>query len=345
MKAYAQRLKGGPEVIEVMEFPKPVALGRDLLVKVIAVATNPVDIKLRTGKGLGPTDPSPYDPPKIVGYDAAGIVESVGERVKLFKAGDEVYFSGDGSRQGANAEYVLVDECIVARKPKTLTWEQAASVPLCSLTAWEALVEGAKIHAPAEGEPNPNQNITLLVIGGAGGVGSEVIQLAKRVLKIGKVIATASRPESTEWCKRLGADLVVNHENLKTQLTNAGVDTIDYVFVTTWFHSVFPTVVDVVKPTGTIIGIIGFGEEDLIECFRKSVTIIPEYMFARPFFKIEMEKLGEILNKYAAMLDMGVLRHTQNHHFEWHQLKEAHRLQESGKAIGKITLTVNFRNL
>jgi len=339
MKAYAQRTKGGPEVLEIIEFPKPIPTGHDLLVKVFATATNPVDGKIRSGSG--PSN-APLDPPKILGWDAAGVVEAVGELVTTYKTGEEVYFAGDVTRQGANAEYTLVDERITGRKPKTLTWEQAASVPLCALTAWEPLVESAGLAVPAEGGPNPNADKTLLVVGGAGGVGSAVIQLAKKVLKIGKVIATASRPETIEWVKRLGADVVINHNNLKTELANVGITSVHYAYVTPNLNTVFNAVLEVVRPTGAIIGITGWGGVDTSLIVTKRVTLIPELMFSRAMHNVEMEKQAEILNKYSAWLDAGVLVHTQNHHFEWHQIREAQQLQDSGKAIGKITLTVKF---
>jgi len=334
MKAWAQQTKGGPEVLEITQVPKPTATGSDLLVKIYATAVNPVDGKARDGLfGVAPG--------KIVGYDAAGVVESVGEHVKHFKIGDEVYFAGDITRQGANAEYALVDERITGRKPMSLNWEQAASVPLCALTAWESLVESA--HVPVPGNDSPNGKKSILVIGGSGGVGSILIQIVKKVLKFGKIIATASRPETVEWCKRLGADEVINHNNLKEDLAKLGLATgVNYVFVTSDLAPCWDAVVDILSPNGTIIGITGFLGVTAHKMFLKRGTLIAGFMFARPMHNDEPEKQGEILNRVGEWIDQGVLVHTQNQHFEWDQLREAQKFQDSGKAIGKITLSVKF---
>jgi len=341
MKAYCIRKTGGPEVLEIVQVPKPTPTGRDLLVKVIAVAVNPIDCKVRSTNLTNRPVGTPVDPPRIVGWDAAGIVEGVGEQVTNFKIGDEVYFAGSLIRPGSYAEYTLVDERITARKPKSLNWEQAAAVPLCTLTMWEALIEGAKIPFPSEGT-NPNVNKSILVVGGAGGVGSSVIQFSKTILKFGKVIATASRHESVEWCKKLGADVVVNHTNLKANLNNIGIENVHYVYVTVDLNTVWDHVMEVVKPTGTIIGITGFNGIDVSSIFTKRVTLVPELMFCRPMFNEEPERQGAILTQMGEYIDKGILISTQNKYFEWNQIKEAHEYQDSGKAIGKITLTVKF---
>jgi len=340
MKAYAQITKDGHEQLELLELYKPTPTGHDLLVKVIAVATNPVD-----GKNYGPLfRRSKLETPNIVGYDAAGIVEAVGERVTNFKVGDEVYFAGDVSRQGANAEYTLVDERITGRKPKSLNWEQAASVPLCVFTAWEPLVENAGLCVPIEGERNLNEDKSILIIGGAGGVGSSVIQIAKKILKFGKVIATASRPETVEWCKRLGADVVIDHTNLKANLSQVGFKNgVNFVYVTPSLDKSWESAVEAVKPTGTLITITGFSGVDVNKIRWKRITLITVFMFSRALYEEEPEKQGEILNKFGEWIDKGVFVHTQNHHFEWDQLLEAQKFQTSGKAIGKITLTVKFK--
>jgi len=334
-KAYAQKQTGGPEVLTILELPKPTATGTDLLVKVIATALNPVDYKVRRGYGQ-----ERY--PRILGFDGAGIVEEIGEKVSKFKVGDEVYFAGDISRQGAHAEYVLIDERITGKKPKTLSWIEAASVPLCVLTAWELLVEEMGIRAPSFVEPNLNANKSLLIIGGAGGVGSIAIQIAKKILRIGNVIATASRPETIAWCKKLGADTVINHNNLKENLAKIGISGVNYVFSTVDVFTVFDSIVEITKAKGRIGGITGWSELDLSNVFRKSITLVTEMMFARPSANEEPEKQGVLLNTVADLIDEGVLVHTLNHVFEWKQLPEAHKLQESGKAIGKIGLIVQF---
>jgi len=342
MKAVAQRSKGGVEVLEVLDLPKPVPTDNDLLVKVVAVATNPVDGKIRSGAGAHSS--TSVDPPKILGYDAAGVVEAVGAKVKSFKAGDEVYFAGRNMNNGANAEYTVVDHRIVALKPKSLNWEEAASMPLVSLTSWEGMAEGASIPIPAENSPNPNAKKSILILGGAGGVGSIATQLAKKVFKIGHVISTASRPETTNWCKRHGADHVINHQNnLSEELSAIGFPQgVHYVFCAIDINKVFDSLVQITRPAGKIIGITGFSGIDVTKMFVKRLTLVSEFMFARINNDEEPELQHEILAKVAHLLDTGVLQHVQNHHFEWSQIKEAQALQDSGKAIGKITLTVKF---
>jgi len=337
MKAVAQKQKGGVEVLQVLELPKPVPNENDVLVKVIAVATNPVDGKIRSGSG-------PVDPPKVLGFDCAGVVEAVGAKVKSFKAGDEVYFAGSNAKNGSNAEYTVVDQRIIAHKPKTLNWEQAASLPLVVLTAWEAMSEGSGIPIPTENGPNPNSTKSILVLGGAGGVGSIAIQLAKKVFKFGHVIATASRDETTNWCKKQGADHVINHQNkLLDQLVQIGFPKgVHYFFCTTDLNKTFEAAVEATRPAGKIMGITGFAGLDTSKIFQKRIGVISEYMFARIINDEEPELQGQILEKVAHLVDSGVLHHIANHHFEWSDIKKAHELQDSGKAIGKITLTVKF---
>jgi len=342
MKAVAHRKKGGVEVLEVLDLPKPVPSENGLLVKVVAVATNPVDGKMRSGKGVRGGDK--VDPPKVLGYDCAGVVEAVGAKVTKFKPGDEVYFAGRNTANGANAEYTVVDYRIVALRPKTLNWEQAAGMPLCVLTSWEGLVEGAGIPIPEDNCPNPNANKSILVIGGAGGSGSIGIQISKRVLKVGTVIATASRPETTEWCKKQGADYVINHQkNLAEELATIGMTNgVHYVYCTSDLNQAWNNIFPIIRVTGKIIGITGFSGIDLTQFYVKRLTLVGEFMFARINNDEEPERQGEILTRVANLIDAGVMQHIQNHHFEWSQIKEAQMLQESGKAIGKITLTVKF---
>jgi len=345
MKAVAHRKTGGVEVLEVLDLPKPVPTEHDLLVKVVAVATNPVDGKIRASKGIHGTGASiVVDPPKILGYDCAGVVEVVGANVTKFKPGDEVYFAGRNQANGANAEYTVVDNRIAALKPKSLNWEQAAAMPLCTLTGWEGLIEGAGIPIPPESGPNPNANKSLLIIGGAGGVGSVGIQIAKKVLKIGAVIATASRPETTEWCKKLGADYVINHQkNLAEELVAIGFPKgVHYVYCTTDLNKAWDNIIPITRAAGKIIAITSFSDIDVTKLVAKRLTLVAEFMFARINSDEEPEHQGEILARLAHLIDTRVIHHVQNHHFEWNQIKEAQALQDSGKAIGKITLTVKF---
>jgi NADPH2:quinone reductase len=218
MKAISHSEYGGPEVLQFVTVPQPTLQPRDLLVRVKAFAVNPVDAKRRRA------GPSPLLFPKILGFDGAGIVEQVGSETTLFHVVDEVYFAGDATRQGCYAEFVAIDERIVGHKPKTLSFSEAAAIPLTGLTAWEAYFE--QMHL----EPKPNVNKgTLLIFGGAGGVGSIAIQIAKGVANL-RVIATASRSASVEYCRRMGADEVIDHsKELGPQLRALGLDGVDYI--------------------------------------------------------------------------------------------------------------------
>jgi len=264
--------------------------------------------------------------------------------VTKYKVGDEVYFAGINQKNGSNAEFTVIDHRLVALKPKSLNWEEAAAMPLVSLTAWEAMAEGASIPIPEGNGPNPNANKSILIIGGAGGVGSIATQLAKKVFKIGQVIATASRPETVAWCKKQGADHVINHQkNLLEELTAIGLPKgVHYVFCTPDINKNWDAIVPITRAAGKVMGITGFGGVDLSKCFTKRLTVVTEFMFARGIYDEEPELQHEILAKVAAMLDSGVLHHIQFHHYEWSQIKEAQAFQDSGKAIGKITLTVKF---
>lgn len=200
------------------ETEKPIPGGHELLVKIKAIAVNPVDFKIRQNAAKDTV----LEQPKIIGWDAAGVVEAVGENVTLFKVGDEVYYAGDITKSGCNAEFQVIDERIVGKKPKSLNEEAAAAIPLTALTAWEILFDRIRISAEKD------KGKTLLIIGGAGGVGSIAIQLAKKIANL-KVIATASRPQTIEWCKQMGADVVVNHKNLLDEVRNAGFQFVDFI--------------------------------------------------------------------------------------------------------------------
>ena len=193
------------------ETTKPTPGANELLVKIMAVSINPVDYKIRENSAKNIV----LETPKIIGWDAAGIVEAIGDKVQLFKVGDKVFYAGDITKQGCNAEYQIIDERIVGKKPSSLSYEAAAAIPLTGLTAWEILFDRIRIS------PEKDKGKSILIIGGAGGVGSVAIQLAKKVAGL-QVIATASRPESIEWCKQLGADVVVNHKDLISEVRNAG---------------------------------------------------------------------------------------------------------------------------
>lgn len=347
MKAWAQTTYGDADVLRVMEVPKPTPGPRDLLVKVMATATNPADGKIRSGWGSKDTkSPSPL----ILGWDAAGIVEAIGDQVTLFKPGDEVYFAGRADRPGANAEYTLVDERITGHKPKSLTFLQAAAEPLTTLTAWEGIVEGMGAPVPKYylrtfyEHDNPNKDKVLLVIAGAGGVGSIAIQIGKKILKFGKVIATASREETIAYCKKMGADEIISHaKDYQEEFKRIGVAGADYVMDCVDIDSNFADVEKIIRPLGAICAITYGGKPiDTSVLFARRIKLVHEMMFARSLFDVEPEKQGEILNRFAELIDAGIIQHRAEQVFEWSKLPEAQKLQDSGRAIGKIVLEVKF---
>jgi len=236
-----------PASLVEVEVPNPEPGDRDLLVRVQAVSVNPVDVKIRSRLKKAAAQP------QIIGWDVAGVVESIGRDVSLFKAGDEVYYAGDITRPGCNSQYHLVDERIVGRKPTSLSFEQAAAMPLTTITAWEALFDrlGVEKTAPA----NPEQP-SVLIIGGAGGVGSIATQLAKKVAGC-KVIATASRDESAEWCRANGADEIIDHHKpFAEEFKRIGADEADYILCFNSTEKHIQNMADVIKPQGKICTIV-----------------------------------------------------------------------------------------
>ena len=311
------------------ETAKPKATGRDLLVKIKAISVNPVDFKIRQSAAKDTVLPEP----KVIGWDAAGIVEETGSDVTLFKKGDTVYYAGDLTRTGCNAEYQLVDERIVGRKPQSLTDAEAAALPLTTLTAWEILFVRMRIDS------GKDKGKTLLIIGGAGGVGSIAIQIAKKVAGL-KVIATASRPESADWCRKQGADVVVNHQSLVDEVRKAGITQVDFIldFVDAGLY--WDAMAELIKPQGHIASISpATPVVGLKNVFNKSVSFSWELMYTRSMFQTEdMSEQHAILNKTGAFVDAGMLKTTLAktlNGFTVENLKELHRLQESGKTIGK----------
>ncbi|HVG08225.1 MAG TPA: zinc-binding alcohol dehydrogenase family protein [Thermoanaerobaculia bacterium] len=317
-----------PESLVDLEVTKPEPRGRDLLVRVRAVSVNPVDTKVRAPKDKVEAEP------KILGWDAAGTVEAAGEGASLFSPGDEVYYAGSIARQGCDSEYHLVDERIVGRKPRNLTFEEAAAMPLTTLTAWEARFDRMVVE---------DRNKTLLVIAGAGGVGSIAIQIAKRVAGL-RVIATASRPETEAWCRELGADEVIDHRvPLKDQIAGEA----DYILCAASTEEHLQNMADVVRPQGKICLIVGAkgGRPVPINLFQpKSVAICWEYMFTRAMFETQdMEAQHEILDRTASLFEDGTLRHTLREvggPLNAENLREAHARLESGRTIGKLVLGV-----
>jgi NADPH2:quinone reductase len=313
------------------ETAKPEPRGRDIRVAVKAISTNPVDYKVR--KRAAP----PEGETKILGYDAAGVVDAVGPDVTMFKAGDEVFYAGSIQRQGTNSEFHLVDERIVGRKPKTLSFAQAAALPLTSITAWELLFD--RLGAV----PGKSVDLrTLLIVGGAGGVGSILIQLARRLTGL-TVVATASRPESHKWCLDLGAHAVVDHSKpMKEQIEKLKFPPVALIASLTNTDQHYKALADIIAPQGKY-GLIDDPPEFNVSVFKgKAVSIHWESMFTRSSFQTP-DMIGQhyLLNDVADLIDKGVLRTTLDQTFgtiNAANLKRAHALLESGKSRGKIVL-------
>lgn len=313
------------------ELPEPVPGPHDLLVRIEAVAVNPIDTKLRAAVGVG-------DPPRQLGWDAAGMVAAVGERVSRFRVGEAVMFAGDAGRAGCNAEAVLVDERLVGRRPARLSWAEAAAVPLTGLTAWEALFERLDLD-PAGGT---GRGRSLLILGGAGGVGSIAIQLARRAGAV--VIASASRPESAAWVRALGADHVVDHHRpLAPQLAALGFAAVDRIANFSDTDAYWEVMAELIAPLGSIVAIVGNRRPlDLNRLKAKSVTFAWEFMFSRSQFQTaDMGRQGEILDQLAELFDRGELRPTLARTLSpinAANLELAHAQLASGSTIGKIAL-------
>jgi zinc-binding alcohol dehydrogenase family protein len=313
------------------ETAKPEPQGRDIRVAVKAISANPVDYKVR--KRAAP----PEGETKILGYDAAGIVDAVGPEVTLFKAGDEVFYAGSIQRQGTNSEFHLVDERIVGAKPKTLSFAQAAALPLTSITAWELLFD--RLGAVPGRSVDPR---TLLIIGGAGGVGSILIQLARRLTGL-TVVATASRPESQKWCLDLGAHAVIDHARaMKEQIEKLKLPPVALIASLTNTDQHYKALADIIAPQGKF-GLIDDPGEFNVSVFKgKAVSVHWESMFTRSSFQTP-DMIGQhaLLNDVADLIDKGVLRTTLDQTFgtiNATNLKRAHALLESGKSRGKIVL-------
>lgn len=313
------------------ETEKPAPKGRDLLVKVAAVSVNPVDFKIRQNSAKDQV----LDTPKVIGWDAVGTVEAVGDEVSLFKVGDEVYYAGDLNRAGSNAEYQLVDERIVGNKPKKLSLEEAAAMPLTALTAWEILFDRIRINEKDKGK-------SILIIGGAGGVGSIAIQIAKKVAGL-TVITTASRPETEEWCREQGADYVVNHKNLVNEIREAGFQQVDFILDFVDANQYWDIMVELIKPQGHIASITGSAVPVALDKLKsKSVSFSWELMYTRSIFQTDdMIEQHHILNEVAGLLDDGVLKSTLKatlSGFSVENLKKAHQQLENNTTIGKVVI-------
>jgi NADPH2:quinone reductase len=321
-----------PESFIEFEAVKPIPGPHDLLVKIDAISVNPVDFKIRQNSAKDTV----LETPKIIGWDAVGIVQSVGQDVTLFEVGDPVYYAGDITKQGSNAEYQIIDERIVGRKPKALSIEEAAVIPLTALTAWEILFDRIRISA------DKDKGKSILIIGGAGGVGSIAIQLAKKIAGL-TVIATASRPETIAWCKQQGADFVVDHKDLISSVRKAGFEYVDFILDFVDTNAYWDTMVELIKPQGHIASITGSSDPvALTKLKSKSVSFSWELMYTRSMYQTEdMIEQHNILNIVADLLDDGILKTTLNttlNGLTAENLKKAHELLESGKTIGKIAI-------
>lgn len=319
-----------PQSLIDLDLPKPAPQGRDILVAVRAVAVNPVDTKVRSPKDRV------EDAPRVIGYDASGVVEAVGPDVTLFRPGDEVYYAGDITRPGTNQEFHLVDERIVGRKPSSLSFAEAAALPLTTITAYESLFHRLRID-----RDGADAGRSILIIGGAGGVGSIGIQLAKRAGLT--VIATASRPETVAWVRELGADHVVSHrEPLVPQVRALGIEHVDHVAIFNdmrhWLDAV-----ELIRPQGSIVTIDDTHLPMPMEQMKtKAASLHWELMFTRAMFATpDMIEQHRLLDFVAGEIDAGRLRTTLAETLSpinAHTLREAHRRIETGTARGKIVV-------
>ena len=313
------------------ETARPEPAGRDIRVAVKAISANPVDYKVR--KRAEP----PAGEYKILGFDAAGIVDAVGPDVSLFKPGDEVWYAGSIQRQGTNSEFHLVDERIVGSKPKTLSFAQAAALPLTSITAWELLFDRLGVAPGKSVDPR-----TLLIIGGAGGVGSILIQLARRLTGL-TVVATASRPESTKWCLDLGAHHVIDHsKSMKDQIAALAIPPVALIAALTNTETHFPALADIIAPQGKL-GLIDDPASLNVNLLKgKAVSLHWESMFTRSSFQTaDMIAQHNLLDDVASLIDTGVLRTTLDKvlgKINAANLKQAHAQLESGRSTGKLVL-------
>jgi NADPH2:quinone reductase len=342
--------------------------GHDLLVAIKAISINPLDTKVRRGT-ITPTENENL--PRILGWDAAGEVIGVGSDCTLFKKGDTVYYAGSISRPGTNCEFHLVDERIVGRKPKSLSFEEAAAMPLTTITAWEALYNRLSLYSdtirrktvlPEKSTSNDSDKkkrhspSSILIIGGAGGVGSIAIQLAKNLVNqspssssfsVINVIATASRSESVEWCKKMGADYVINHhKDLRSQINElVGIHYADYILCLNNTDGHFDSMKQLIAPQGKICSIVETkGPVDIGGILRqKSATFVWELMFTRSLFKTyDMIEQHHLLNTVADLIDSKKVKTTLTDLFapiNAENLRKAHKKLESGSTIGKIVIS------
>ena len=335
MRAVAYRTPGSLDRADALldtDLPTPEPpQGRDLLVEIRAVSVNPVDTKIRRARAPAP------DGWAVLGWDAAGIVTVAGPEATLFRPGDEVFYAGALERPGTNSLFHLVDERLVGPKPAALDWAEAAALPLTGITAWETLFDRLDV-----GKPVPGAAPAILVIGGAGGVGSIAIQLARALTDL-TIIATASRPETTDWCHAMGAHHVIDHTaNLAEQVLNLGLGAPAFVFGTTHTADHLADIATLIAPQGRFAVIDDPATLDIVAFKRKSVSVHWELMFTRSLFATpDMPEQGRLLGEISRLVDAGRLRTTLTERLtpiDAATLRRAHALLESGTARGKIVL-------
>lgn len=324
-----------PESLIDVTIDKPKPGARDLLVQIRAISVNPVDTKVR--KGTGPGHPS--GELKVLGWDAAGTVVEVGSAVTLFAPGEDVYYAGSLDRPGSYAEFQLVDERLVGRKPASVDFADAAALPLTTITAWEMLFERLSLRVG-----KPSASGSLLVVGGAGGVGSIATQLAGRLTGL-TVISSASRPETQAWCRKMGAHHIINHRQpLAAQVKSIVPEGVNYVLSLTRTEDHFDEIIDAMAPESAI-GLIENPARplDIVKLKPKNISLHWEFMFGRPRYQTaKMQEQGRLLNEVSSLVDERIIRSTINAHAGFinaANLKRAHALVESGKTIGKVVLS------
>lgn len=311
-----------------IELSEPVAQGHDILVEVKAVSVNPVDYKIRQNM---PAEPEQW---KVLGWDATGIVKAVGEKVSLFQPGDKVWYAGDVTRSGSNAEFQLVDERIVGHMPKSLSFSDAAALPLTSITAWELLFDRIEVEKAS--------NKRILVVGAAGGVGSIMVQLIQQLTDL-TLVATASRPETVQWLKDLGVEHIVNHRKpLSEEFESQNLEHVDYVISLNQTDKHLAEIEKIIKPQGKLALIDDPAALDILPFKTKSVSVHWELMFTRSIFQTsDMQKQHDLLNEMANLIDKGVVKTTIGEHLgliNAENLRSAHKQLESGTTKGKIVL-------
>ncbi|EKM0533626.1 zinc-binding alcohol dehydrogenase family protein [Cronobacter turicensis] len=329
VKAIAVNPQAPQHFIEITQ-PMPQPGEYDLLVEVKAVSINPVDTKVHAS-----LQKNGLQEPRVLGWDASGVVTAVGSKVSGFKPGDEVYYAGDITRSGSNASHQLIDSRIVGHKPRTLSWAAAAAIPLTALTAWEGLFERLAIQDAGEDK-------TLLIIGGAGGVGSLAIPFARLHSKV-KIIATASREDSAQWCRDRGADLVVNYRDLPGELAKEGVKYVDFIFILNDTDGHWAAVSQLIAPQGHICSIVENAhplDQDALK--SKSAALHWEFMYTRSMYQTaDMARQGEILNEVATLVDAGEVESALSetfHGLSVESISKAHQKVLEGHMRGKVVV-------